>query len=938
MQLIFCARERVFAELMAALVVSFLLIASHSLYAQTIEEVVVTIDFIPDEKLNTAEVAEVLDAEDLSISGDSNIGEALKRLPGLSLVGGKFVYIRGLGERYSSTYFNGTPVPSPEPLQRAVPLDLFDSGIISNVLVQKTYSPNYGAEFTGGVIDIRSAALPSENYFKFNLSTGYNDISTNRNGFTYTGGSDDFWGKDDGTRELPGEIGALLANYNNPSIFSNPSFGQPAAPLIAVQDPARLSFDNNVWEARLRSNPYDLSGSASFGRRMDFDDYSIGVLLVGSHSNNWRNRLVERTRWGQQAFSNFDISQAQAQRESALQSGISSVLINSVENYSRTVNTINSSILATLGAEFLNSHTIKLTKLLTRKTTDEASKRLYRQDEGLLGNGSDIVEETRLQWTENELDFNQIGGEHVFDFDAVDTELKVRWRYSRINAARDTPDTRIHARGSIANFGGGNINDSYTLRIADSKQGVGDFVPRREFSFLDDKNDEYGIDINLPFTTNWAELVTVSMGYSMLEKEREFDSYRFSYNFDGFGLSAADSATLTRSVENVLDPRPCLVIIGIPSDTADECFLATGKAGSNQESGHVTIKDGVVVTGNPPPEAYDAKTKLEAAYIAFDIEFNDVIRINAGLRKERSLQQVLDPVEGGLLQNEADNDTESPELDFEDILPAFSLTWSFYSNMQLRAAYSETMNRPILRELAEVRLFNPEDGRFYVGNSALKIAEVSNWDLRYEWYFGEDDYLSVSAFTKKIDNPIELFDLGAETPEFTWRNTGSVENEGYEIELRKYFGQYWFATANATYIDSEIDLGAASNAVTEIQQGRPLQGLSKELFNAQFVYENETLTASLAYNWFSKRIAAINDEGGGGTAGLDRVLIYEQPFHGLDFNLKYRVISGSDIFILGLKVKNLLNDRVERQYGNGLIYDRYEVGQRASLSFEWQQY
>lgn len=290
-----------------------------------------------------------------------------------------------------------------------------------------------------------------------------------------------------------------------------------------------------------------------------------------------------------------------------------------------------------------------------------------------------------------------------------------------------------------------------------------------------------------------------------------------------------------------------------------------------------------------------------------------------------------------MLQNNSDSDIETPELDADELLPALSLTWSFYHNMQLRAAYSETLNRPILRELAEVRLFNPDDGRFYVGNSALKIATVNSYDLRYEWYFGDDDYFSVSAFEKKIVNPVEVFDIGGETPEFTWRNTAAAENLGYELELRKYFGAYWFATVNATYIDSEIDLGNAANASTIIQQGRPLQGLSKELVNLQAVYESDTITASLAYNWFSKCIAAINQEGAG-LVGLDRVLIYEQPFHSLDFNFKYRFFAGDDVLVLGLKLNNLLNDQVELEYGNGLVYDRYRIGQSASLSLEWQQY
>ena len=146
---------------------------STSVAGQQMEEVVVIKAFTPDEKLQTSEVSELLDADDMSIAGDSDIGAALKRLPGLSLVGGRFIYVRGLGERYSSTYVNGTSMPSPEPLQRAVPLDLFDTSVVKNVLVQKTHSANYGIEFSGGIVDIRTAAVPNEPFFKIKTSTSY---------------------------------------------------------------------------------------------------------------------------------------------------------------------------------------------------------------------------------------------------------------------------------------------------------------------------------------------------------------------------------------------------------------------------------------------------------------------------------------------------------------------------------------------------------------------------------------------------------------------------------------------------------------------------------------------------------------------------------------------------------------------------------------------
>lgn len=110
---------------------------SVSLFTQEIEEVVVSGSFIPDEKRDSSEISAILDESDIERTGDSNIAIALTRLAGLSVVRGKYVYVRGLGERYSSVSLNGLTVPSSEPLKRVVPLDLFPTSIMAGSVVQK---------------------------------------------------------------------------------------------------------------------------------------------------------------------------------------------------------------------------------------------------------------------------------------------------------------------------------------------------------------------------------------------------------------------------------------------------------------------------------------------------------------------------------------------------------------------------------------------------------------------------------------------------------------------------------------------------------------------------------------------------------------------------------------------------------------------------------
>ena len=167
-----------------------------------VEELVVLGKNIPEPMRDTAEVASVLSAEDLVRSGDDTAAQALTRLTGVSLVSGKFVYVRGLGERYSSALLNGSPLPSPEPLQRVVPLDLFPASILDGTLVQKTYSANFQGEFGGGVINLQTVSTPDEPFFSISTSVSGNTDTTFKNGITYYGSDTDSLAYNNAAREL----------------------------------------------------------------------------------------------------------------------------------------------------------------------------------------------------------------------------------------------------------------------------------------------------------------------------------------------------------------------------------------------------------------------------------------------------------------------------------------------------------------------------------------------------------------------------------------------------------------------------------------------------------------------------------------------------------------------------------------------------------------
>ena len=136
-----------------------------------------------EERRNQAFVADILGAEQISKTGDSDAASALRRVTGLTLVDGKYIYVRGLGERYSSARLNGANIPSPDLTRNVIPLDIFPASIIESLSVQKSYSPSMPAAFGGGAIDIRTKSVPKDFVASFELGLAYDENS--QDGFTY---------------------------------------------------------------------------------------------------------------------------------------------------------------------------------------------------------------------------------------------------------------------------------------------------------------------------------------------------------------------------------------------------------------------------------------------------------------------------------------------------------------------------------------------------------------------------------------------------------------------------------------------------------------------------------------------------------------------------------------------------------------------------------
>ena len=177
--------------------------------AQGLEEVIVTVDARRNTESSVLEIqrksASLLDgisAQAFKKIGASDIAGAIKSVPGVSVQGGKFVYVRGLGDRYSKSILNGVDIPGLDPDRNTIQMDLFPTNMISNILVIKSARAELPADFTGGVIDIITKEFPTKEEFSVKINTAYNpNMHFNENYLSYDGGQTDFLGFDDGTRK-----------------------------------------------------------------------------------------------------------------------------------------------------------------------------------------------------------------------------------------------------------------------------------------------------------------------------------------------------------------------------------------------------------------------------------------------------------------------------------------------------------------------------------------------------------------------------------------------------------------------------------------------------------------------------------------------------------------------------------------------------------------
>jgi len=806
----------------------------------------------------------VMSAEDFSKFASSDVADAIKRVAGVNVVEGQFAIIRGLEDRYSSTTFNGAPVPSPDPDRQSVQLDLFPSEIVSNLVIAKTFVPALPSNSAGGSIDIVTTGYPEEFQVKIRSAGGFNENAIDRF-FEYR--PDNPFGKEvSGTRTLVQEWGASLGgtkefferdfrvkaivNWETDYVTANGTQeNREPRPAQLSRRGVRETGDLAFGELNLSGGKFDFTESVYEEQFTVFGGFGADLDEAGKHkvdvSTFYTDKEVETVEVRENGFiPGLDYAPLAEQ----LRNG---------DGILRDDPAIQAA--STLDAWIIDG--------LREGALEQPSR-------GFLLTTN--FEQSRSFRTRRDLLVIQANGEHDFSDIEVLEGLEVNWVWNR--ATTNQEDTVRGVRAFYEPCGISNLASQACpegvspIEIPNQPSpldalGPGQFAAGGGifYSELDVKEiQNFGrldgawergltewLDLELS-TGGWFEFSKRDVSSLFLATPQVFGG---ATEFAIFGDTRQDLGV------NIFSGAPGSLLLdadGVPAGSIDTKNEAKRQILGGHVGAKTTFLEKIDVLGGVRLEQIRIETQNDAftdlvrfgtpdtyptRYLFFDrldnsargetvfppgTIFNDEI---LGI----DVEPYTDPATGFVDLFEADvRAAINTEIDEFKVLPAAGFAYRPIEGVAIKGAYSQTVARPSFREMGFYVTVDPGTDDLVIGNPQLQLSDVESFDLRIEYFGGQvADLLAVSGFYKRIDDAIESIVVRDPTnasgnAQFRtfFNNPSQAKLWGIEGEFRKYldffgdeapvFLDYLSIGGNATYINAKIKRSAA-----EIQRSDP---------------------------------------------------------------------------------------------------------------------
>lgn len=819
---------------------------------------------------------DAVSSQSISKSGDGNVASAIKRVSGVSIQDGKYVFVRGLGDRYSKTVLNGLDIPNLDPDKNTVQMDIFPTSVIDNIVVFKSFTPNFPADFSGGLVNITTKSIPDKKTLNFSFSFGFNSATMNDDYLTHEGGKFDFIGFDDGTRNLP---------LSNPFSGANIPYG------IQIYSPGDSNYETIMNNTRsfnsnmgvINSKPIPNLSFSFFGSNYKkFDSgkkigYYSGVTFKNSNSfteDYTQNSLEENP---DSSILDLDLT-----REQYGDVGKNSVLLSAIS-----------------GLVFDTDNSNYKLNILAIRNTIQQSGFFYQRN---IESNANYLKKESIDYSEKSILNFFIEGKHL-----LNKHLNLNWSISPTFSKIADKDVRETAYEMIDIDGVvplDEIKPDYSNYMIDASNAG---VPSRMWRDLDEFNliSKYDISYSHKINSLNAKLI---MGSLFSYKNRDFQILR--YLLQPVSLSSSDFTG---------NPNEILTNLLYDGQTG---FYASGEF--------------------QPSNSFQGSQTNIATYFLEEIEFSTLFKLIAGARLENYTQYYTGQSQ---TSNETtgegiyDNDKVLSDLSF---FPSLTFIYNLDEKTKIRSSYSLTTARPSFKEKSGAQILDVLSGITFNGNLDLEVTDITNFDTRIDRFFEKNQIISLSAFYKKMKNPIELTRYSSDDDNVQPINTPYGKVFGLEFEIRKaldFIFDGLFVNMNNSLIYSEVEITGdeESSVLNSLRDGeefspiRQMQGQAPFILNLSLSYIKDKFDVGLFYNVEGEKLSIV---------GINRrPNIYSSPFHSINLNFS-TYLNNDKSLKLSLLSKNLLNQKREfyaKSYGiEDQIYSSFLSGRTFSFKLSYK--
>ncbi len=524
--------------------------------SQTLVEVVVQAEMNKENtntlfvmQKNNASVSDGISSESIKKTPDRSTSDVLKRVSGASIQDNKFAIIRGMSDRYNAAYLNGSPLPSSESDKRAFAFDIFPAGILDNLVIIKTATPDMPGDFAGGIILINTKNIPEKNSTSVSISGGYNALTTFKDFKTYKGGKTDFIGLDDGTRQLPGDIP------------STKEFSEIKLNTEKIEQAQKINYD---WGLQTKTALPNLNIQLTQANVFKLFKKDFGSMLALTYNNSNSTTISDRREFEEQG----DV----VQKTKDLKDTIFS-------------NVILTSVLWNLSYKLNDNNQLGLKNLYSINTDNKTVERKGIQDAS--DKTSPLWEKSNVRFfTQNNIYTGQLNGDHYIPKGKV----KLKWIAGLSDIKREIPNMRkmVYQKSSAAE------DDS----VQYAAQILGDAIgPKSAGSMFFTKTQEriysikYDISKNLEIKNTKHE---IKLGGFSQYNSREFAARLLGYTWYAKGSAIKSNLDLALLPEDQIFQSQNIGIVDGPGKydggfklSESTTFIDSYKASSALNAGYL---------------------------------------------------------------------------------------------------------------------------------------------------------------------------------------------------------------------------------------------------------------------------------------------------------------------------------------------------------------